>query len=97
MCNKDHVRYFVDTKLIPLYISNTVSDRYLRPEKMYHQLGRLLQKKSDRFFFFNTNSKFSDHFFSEKALSEEQLVRKLGKTEEAVTRKKVIRKFRISY
>ena len=35
---------------------------------------------------------FSDHFFSEEALSEEQLIRKSGKTEEEVTKRKVIRK-----
>ena len=31
---------------------------------------------------------FSDHFFSEEALSEEQLVRKFGKTEKEVNRTK---------
>ena len=34
---------------------------------------------------------FSDHFFSEEALSEEQLIRKSGETEEEVIRKIVKR------
>ena len=51
------------------------------------------------FLIMTTNSKlwvrkntFSDHFFSEEALSVEQLVRKFGKTEEEVIGRRVTRK-----
>ena len=60
------------------------------------------QKKNDRKTFFSDNdhklylmgqkNTFLDHFFSEEALSEEELIRKSGKNGEEVIRKKVIRK-----
>ena len=39
---------------------------------------------------------FSDHFFSEEALSEEQLIKKCGKTEEELSEKKCSEKYIVS-